>query len=291
MSETIPTPPDVQQAVDKIMETKLEEVKAMPLVIRLWHMQTELGRVAKEGTNESQRYKYLRQTDIVARITELAAKYRVLIIFRQKVDATTITSLMSANNKAMTGTSVVQRYDVLNIDNPEDRLSALLGDGELYSQGYSADSGDKSLYKAKTGANKYALTDTFMVSSGDDAEAAGLADEREPGQRGRNRPNPAEGDGGRASEAQVRAWSNRRKSRRIPATLAIPSIGKALGMAINLKPGDVADFLRSLSARDMSKVLDELNALPTPPPAEKQTPAAEQPQPQPAVAPRIPSAT
>jgi hypothetical protein len=246
----------------------VEQIKAMPLVERMLHIQADLGRVPKHGRNEMQGYAYLRESDLVAEVVKVAFAYRVLVVFYQDTDETIInTELKTKKGDAATGTLVLQRYDLINIDEPADRLSTLLGT-KLASQGYSVDNGDKSLYKAKTGAKKYALTDAFMVSSGDDPELPGAGD-GDPDQRrqsqpqGRNRGGrqqaPQADPNAQCTQAQVELWVNRQKSAKLPVSAAVASLARAIGRDnLTLKPADVVEFLRTLTNKDMNLALQEL---------------------------------
>jgi hypothetical protein len=51
----------------------------------------------------------------------------------------------------------------VNVDNPKDTETVIVP-----AQGWDAN--DKGVYKANTGAKKYALALTFLASTGDDAE-------------------------------------------------------------------------------------------------------------------------
>jgi hypothetical protein len=48
----------------------------------------------------------------------------------------------------------------------------------FHSEGEGQDAGDKGIYKAITGAQKYALMKAFMIPTGDDPEADSGVDER-----------------------------------------------------------------------------------------------------------------
>jgi hypothetical protein len=58
---------------------------------------------------------------------------------------------------------VVVTYRIVNNDNPEEFI-------EVQGGGKGQDRGDKSMYKALTGAFKYAQRQTFMISTGDDPD-------------------------------------------------------------------------------------------------------------------------
>ena len=58
---------------------------------------------------------------------------------------------------------VVVTYRVVNVEDKEDYIEIQVG-------GKGQDRGDKSMYKAMTGAFKYAQRQTFMISTGDDPD-------------------------------------------------------------------------------------------------------------------------
>jgi hypothetical protein len=133
------------------------------LVIKLATIMGELGSVEKKGFNKAQNYRFVRESDVVAALVPLLSKHHIML-------HTTITShdrspLYTTNSGAQMWLTTITA-DLTWID----------GDtGETFPvstyMGYGADTGDKGIYKAVTGAEKYALMKTFLISTGDDPEA------------------------------------------------------------------------------------------------------------------------
>lgn len=262
MTTAIETPPEIQAAADAVVEANDEKMKAMPFIERIWLMRQELGMLPKLGENRPQGYNYLQESDVTVAVRKLEKRFRVMFVLGQQVEKTHIdATLKSKSGNPMTGVSVVQRYDVINVDNPDESLSSVLG-WDLSSEGYSADSGDKALYKARTGAKKYALTDTFLIASGDDPERVGLADDAQQPARAQA-PRGAGDDLGRATEGQIKAFKNR--SRGVRSADVIRVLGQTVGMDLKLPPGDVPEFIKTMSAKQMNLALAELNKLPRKP--------------------------
>lgn len=264
----------------------IDAIKKMALVEKIACMQWEMGWLPKRGTNKNLDYNYLQEADIVARVRALSRFYRVLVIVRQLPMTTTYnTELRSAQNKPMTGVQTKLKYDVINLDpdaeGRREKLSDILGD--LISEGYAADTSDKALYKARTGAKKYAFNETFLVASGNDPEIPGLADEKtqqggdgrtygrgERGDRGgggnRNR-NHRNGDGGGGEQAPRNAIKSQvdmvftiRKKRDIKWPILLGKLGVALGITMP-ETGDekaLTEFLYKQTFQDMNKVLHEI---------------------------------
>lgn len=117
------------------------------------------GVVAKDKTNEFDRYKYFSEAGYKKLFTELFS------------------------NAGLELTSTIAEVERFNVESKDKTLNGRLvrvvfglydietGYGEesvFYGEGY--DKGDKGLYKAYTGALKYYLANTFMVATGDDPE-------------------------------------------------------------------------------------------------------------------------
>ena len=115
------------------------------------------GVVAKDKTNEFDRYKYFSEAGYKKLVTELFS---------------------NAGLELTSGIEEVERFVVegKNNNGRQVKVGFTLTDVEtgfaesvnFYGEGF--DKGDKGLYKAYTGALKYYLANTFMVATGDDPE-------------------------------------------------------------------------------------------------------------------------
>lgn len=127
------------------------------LVEKLVEVLGKVERVAKRGTNETQRYKYATEADIVEEVRGHLAEVGVLLI-------PSVTKLewrvIEGRNGPINIATVFMTFTFK--DGAEEIGVPVVGEG--------MDSGDKNVYKAMTGALKYALKQTFLIPTGDDPE-------------------------------------------------------------------------------------------------------------------------
>lgn len=128
------------------------------LASKLAEVMGEIGYITKGGTNSAQGYKYVMASQVADAI-------------REKLSAKGIAIIPGDIEKLSEGASASGKQVILTF-----KYSWHLIDGEsgekltIYSLGSGADSGDKHVYKATTGALKYALLTTFLIPTGDDPE-------------------------------------------------------------------------------------------------------------------------
>ncbi len=161
------------------------------LVAKLAEVMAAVERVPKRGRNEFHRYDYATEADIVATVRgELAQRQVMLIPAVQNHERHELRDTIDSK----TGK-----------DKPRDPLSVLhmtftFYDGESGESivmpwiGVGQDGGDKGVYKAMTGGEKYFLMKTFLMPTGDDPETDGKREARK-----------AERDADREALAQQRA--------------------------------------------------------------------------------------
>jgi hypothetical protein len=131
----------------------------------------DLTRIPKRGHNAAQNYSYATESDVADALrASMAAHNFVCLPSFGKPDIRTITTKSGAHLSIAT---VLGVFTFIDADSGETWVSHFPGEG--------MDSGDKAVYKAMTGAEKYCLLKTFKLSTGDDPEKAGAADE--PGSR------------------------------------------------------------------------------------------------------------
>lgn len=119
----------------------------------------EVGRIEKRGYNSFHKYHYALEADIVEAV-------------RTQLAAGCVTLLPSLESVVREGdlTTVVVVFTFTDGDS-----------GEMASirwAGCGSDKGDKGIYKAFTGALKYALMKTFLIATGDDPEGDTATDKR-----------------------------------------------------------------------------------------------------------------
>jgi hypothetical protein len=137
--------------------------KPMGLVTKLATIMGALGSVQKEGFNTNQKYKFVRETDVVEALKPLLAEAHLFLY--QTVTSCVMEPLYkTASGATMYLTTVHVNFQWMDGDSGESLAAASF-------VGTGADTGDKGAYKAMTGAEKYFLMKTFLISTGDDPEA------------------------------------------------------------------------------------------------------------------------
>ena len=119
----------------------------------------KVGYVRKSGTNDFHGYKYAGEADFLKSLRPAMLDAGLLLI----PSIETVSPIDTYGN-----TSVIVSYTLMHRDGdvwPEKIMAAGCG-GDKNKNGV----GDKGLYKALTGANKYLLFKLFQVETGDDPE-------------------------------------------------------------------------------------------------------------------------
>lgn len=128
------------------------------ILTKLSEIQSEVERMEKDGTNQFQNYKYLSETQLTYQMKTLFDKHKVLFTYSSEI---TNHFPVGKEGKQMV-TEVKIKYRFYDSETGE------FLEGEAAGQG--ADSGDKGIYKAITGAIKYIYMKTFNIPTGDDPE-------------------------------------------------------------------------------------------------------------------------
>lgn len=115
------------------------------------------GVVARDKTNEFDRYKYFSEAGYKKLFTELFSNAGLEL-------TTTIGEVerFTIEGKQNNGRQVKVIFTLSDVETGYSESSTFYGEG--------FDKGDKGLYKAYTGAVKYYLANTFLVATGDDPE-------------------------------------------------------------------------------------------------------------------------
>lgn len=139
----------------------LDVVSVPTLAAKLAEVMGEVGWIPKKGRNTFQNYDFVRETDIVDAVSKHLAARKVAVIPR-------VVNMHFEPTTTKAGASgffavVTMSYTFVDGDSGE-RL-------EVEAVGAGTDQpGDKAFYKAQTGAKKFALTQTFLIATGDDPE-------------------------------------------------------------------------------------------------------------------------
>lgn len=140
----------------------MSENKGTSLAAKLAEVMAEVGYVQKDGKNEHQRYTYPSAKAVLMKVNAALSKRNISL--ESEVDL-----LRYEPGKTPKGTDMQRAVVKITLvyvdgDNPEVRAKAQgLGEG--------SDSGDKSVMKANTAALKYVVSNSFLISWGDDPEA------------------------------------------------------------------------------------------------------------------------
>lgn len=142
------------------------------IFMKLIAILAEVGNVEKKGYNKAQSYNFMRETDLVDKIRPVMAREHLFLhqtVIEQKITEVGETKSGSHNRLV----EVVMRFTWVDADTGESwHVPADF-------PGHGMDTGDKGIYKAMTGAEKYFLMKTFLVSTGDDPEGDEKTDRQE----------------------------------------------------------------------------------------------------------------
>lgn len=114
----------------------------------------EVESVDKDGYNAFHKYKYTSDVAIVTAIRKSLIKNKLVVLPNQK---------LCTQSGDMTILTI--DYTIMDVDSGENMVLTVVG--------YGKDSGDKGVYKAATGAEKYFLLKTFLIPTDDDPEKEG----------------------------------------------------------------------------------------------------------------------
>ena len=152
--------------------TLKEEEKKLNIYQRLLAIENELMYVAKNlsvGVGKSS-YKAVGEADVLKAVKPLEAKYGVYSYpsSRRIVESAVLENeATDYNNNKVIKKSFFERietvYRFVNVDNPSEYI-------EITSYGDGIDTGDKSVGKACTYADKYALLKAYKIITGDDPD-------------------------------------------------------------------------------------------------------------------------
>lgn len=140
------------------------------LIKKLASVMGLIERVPKRGRNQTHAYDYATEADIVGEVRKAMASQALLMVptvVGVKWDAKTTKS--GAEMKICT---LRVRFTLFDGESGESLSFEVFGQGE--------DTGDKSTYKAMTGATKYALLKLFLIPTGDDPENDGTNGKPQP---------------------------------------------------------------------------------------------------------------
>lgn len=136
---------------------------AASIVRKMLAVMNEVGYVQKDGKNEFHGYRYASEANAIAALRPALIKHGLVMV----------PSVEHVTHDEHGNTHVEMLYRLMDAGGNciEFKFS---GSGNDRSR--SGAVGDKGIYKAITGANKYALLKTFLLETGDDPEEVSDAD-------------------------------------------------------------------------------------------------------------------
>lgn len=120
----------------------------------------DIGWIEKGGTNDAQKYKFVQESDVVAKLKPALAEAGVIVVPTHRLIS--VVPFTTARGSQQFLTTIESTFSFT--DGAEFINVQTIGQG--------ADTGDKGVYKAMTGAKKYALLQAFLLATGDDPEIA-----------------------------------------------------------------------------------------------------------------------
>jgi len=130
---------------------------------RLRDVRLALESLPKAGVSPDGGYSYVRWDDVAGRVGKLFAENGLQTIPELGPPEFKEVGL-DAHGKLVFSTKVSLKLDVINVDNPEDRATAIW-------HGEAQDTGDKGIQQAGTSATKYCLMKLLQLSGDSDTEA------------------------------------------------------------------------------------------------------------------------
>lgn len=130
------------------------------LAVKMVKIMGDVSYIQKSGYNSFHKYRYATDADVALAFSESLKKNKVCM-FSSVVERTSQVYQTRGNKNAFLVT-VKLDLTFVDADSGESFTVSCYGDG--------SDADDKAIYKAITGAQKYALLKTFLVATGDDPE-------------------------------------------------------------------------------------------------------------------------
>lgn len=131
---------------------------------KIFNIISELTTVNENGYNSYHKYKYIKQEDIINAIKPLLIKNRLLIT-NEVIEEETVEVSVGASKSMFS--KVTLEFTITDLDS--------MAQIKQRYKGHGMDVGDKGIYKAMTGAEKYFYMKNFLIGAGnDDPEYNGI---------------------------------------------------------------------------------------------------------------------
>lgn len=246
------TQTDLAQAAIEVFNPDFESLNLFQKIARITGM---MGGVEKRGYNAFHKYNYTLESDLVAAVRQYLAAAGIVII--------------------PNATVAFREGDLTAVD-----VEYHVTDGKesftFHMPGYGADRGDKGVYKAITGSNKYALMKLFKIETGDDPEGDTRVDERAAVQQG-EKPATRVTSGSRAgvrrgghtelaSPVQIRRISELSRELDLERPALVRALNLILGTDLVLPEEEIeqgqviTDFVKNLTTEAAGAVVQAFTA-------------------------------
>lgn len=133
----------------------------------------EVGYVQKKGVNTHQKYKYAGEAQLIEALRPVMLKHKVICIPSEAKSRETV--VVTDDGKKTYRTIIDYTFVYTHVPSGTHLQVQVIGEG--------VDTGDKSAYKAATGALKYALRQPFLIETGDEPEAHDLPEDKKKPER------------------------------------------------------------------------------------------------------------
>lgn len=137
-----------------------QETEKKSLAQKLAEVMLEVRYVQKSGNNAFQKYTYATERDITEKIRIALAERSVILV--PNLTGYSTRELETKKNGKVTIYTVDMEYTFMDGESGETLVFNITGEGQ--------DQMEKGIYKAYTGAQKYALMKFFMIPTGDEPE-------------------------------------------------------------------------------------------------------------------------
>lgn len=238
----------------------MTEPTPRPLASKLAEVMGEMRHIPKEGFNRSQNYKFVRETDVAEKASQLLSE-RGIWVEQTVVSSRRRPLYQTQSGMTMWITKVVMEFRF--VDGETGEASA-----PRSFPGEGADTGDKGIYKAMTGAEKYFLLKSFFVSTGDDPEADEKVDREEAAagaargpvrvQRGSQDGVQRGGRSTKATAAQINEVARLAATTNLTPDGIVSLAGRITGLEVPEGTTPRA-FLASMTGAQVASVIDALS--------------------------------
>ena len=146
----------------------MSEEKTLSLVSKLANVMKEVKYIQKRGYNKFHKYNYATEADVNEKVGEELSKANIIMIPNMVSHDTREHTNRNGNVEYIVTVNMEFRF--ICGDSGQEITFNMSGSGQ--------DAGDKGIFKAISGAQKYALMKVFMIATGDDPEGDSGVDER-----------------------------------------------------------------------------------------------------------------